>query len=120
MSETKQQPTRTAPDLAALDAETIARELDWATAANGIRTLRDHGESAAADALALLAAQREAYSREVERLRRIINNVAVDLNDESYPLGHRIERASSHLLECPEAVFGDFPHGPDAAAKAAE
>lgn len=52
---------------------------------------------------------------EIDRLRRIVNNVAVDLNDESFPLGHRIERASSHLLECPEAVFGDFPHGPDAA-----
>lgn len=67
-----------------------------------------------------VAAAREAIPRliaEIRRLHRIVNNVAVDLNDEDYPLGHRIERASSHLLECPEAVFGDFPHGPDAPAK---
>lgn len=68
-----------------------------------------------------VAAAREAVPRliaEVRRLHRIVNNVAVDLNDEDYPLGHRIERASSHLLECPEGVFGDFPHGPDADPKA--
>lgn len=53
--------------LATLDAETLARELDWATAANGIRTLRDLGEPAAADALALLAGQCEAYARTAER-----------------------------------------------------
>jgi len=55
---------------------------------------------------------------ELDRLHRIINNVTVDLNDDRYPLGHRIERASSHLLECPEAVFGEFPHGPQAAVAA--
>jgi hypothetical protein len=55
---------------------------------------------------------------EIDRLQRIINNVSVDLNDEAFPIGHRIEHAASHLLECPEAVFGEFPHGPDAAAKA--
>lgn len=54
---------------------------------------------------------------ELDRLRRIINNVTVDLNDESYPLELRVDRASSHLLECPEAVFGEFPHGAEAAAK---
>lgn len=68
------------------------------------------------------AAAREAMPRliaEIRRLHRIVNNVAVDLNDEDYPLGHRIERASSHLLECPEAVFGEFPHGPGAQRSAA-
>lgn len=55
---------------------------------------------------------------EINKLRRIVNNVAVDLNEESYPPELRSDRAFSHLMECPEAVFGEFPHGPDAAAKA--
>lgn len=55
---------------------------------------------------------------EIDRMRRIVNNVAVDLNETQYPLELRVERASSHLMECPEAVFGDFPHGPEAARKA--
>jgi DNA-binding GntR family transcriptional regulator len=56
---------------------------------------------------------------EIDRLRQIINNAAADLNEESYPAAHRADRAFSHLMQCPEAVFGDFPHGPEAASKAA-
>lgn len=55
---------------------------------------------------------------EIDRLQRIINNVATDLNDDRYPPELRSDRAFSHLMECPEAVFGEFPHGAEAAAKA--
>lgn len=55
---------------------------------------------------------------EIDRLQRIINNVAADLLDDRYPPELRSDRAFNHLLECPEAVFGEFAHGPDATAKA--
>lgn len=60
-------------EMAAFDAETLARPLDYATAVNGIRTLRDGGESAAAEALRLLAAQHEALSRKAERIQIALN-----------------------------------------------
>jgi len=63
----------TAEQLAALDGETLARELDWATAMNGLDTLRAHGEYTAADALALIDAQREALSRKAERIQCALN-----------------------------------------------
>jgi len=65
--------TGTTEQLAALDDETLARELDWATAMNGLDTLRAHGEYAAADALALIDAQREAHSRKAERIQHALS-----------------------------------------------
>jgi len=60
-------------EMAAFDAETLAKPLAYTTAVNGIRTPRDSGESAAAEALRLLAAQHEALSRKAERIQIALN-----------------------------------------------